>query len=172
MSVRVLPGRRMGTGRHPPVDVRAIVRGVSVVAGPLASRGRRATLGLLLCSDREIAALDRRWLGREGPTNVISFSSPVMDDRERRLGPTAPVAGTLDAAIPAGAPPLHLGDVAVSVDTALREAGPRGRDRRILYLSLHGLLHVLGWDHGDDASWRRMHVVTMRLVRAARRHRG
>jgi len=153
----------------PPLDRQGVARRVSRAASPLASRGRPATLGLLLCPDREIAALNASWLGRRGPTNVISFTSPMMDAATSASGPISPTAGALDRIVGKGASRFHLGDVAVSVDTALAEAGPSGRDDRIVYLALHGLLHVLGWDHEDDASWKRMHQATLALVRGARR---
>lgn len=130
------------------------------VADPLVSGPRTAQLSLLLCSDRVIQDLNRRWLGRDRPTSVIAFPSPALEAHTSRTGPLDPVPGVLDPFVEAG-PPSHLGDVAVSVDTARRESRT---DDRILYLALHGLLHVLGWDHDGERAWRRMHRVTLRLL--------
>ena len=81
-----------------------------------------------------MAALNRQYRGREGPTDVLSFS--MMEDPDGEASP--PVFES-----------VMLGDVVVSVDTALREAkdleeffeGTVGR------LMIHGILHLLGHDH-------------------------
>jgi probable rRNA maturation factor len=164
MPVRVLVSRRIHRSLEPPLDHLALRRRVARASSDLLGGGRRGQVSLLLCSDRVIAGINRDWLEREGPTNVIAFPSPVLQAHTGRIGPLVPSAGVLDACVPAGDPPVHLGDIAVSVDTARREAGASGRDERVVYLALHGLLHVLGWDHEDDASWRRMHRATLRLM--------
>jgi len=164
MPVRVLVSRRIHRTLEPPLDDRAVRRRVSRAAADLLGGDRRGQVSLLLCSDRVIERINRDWLGREGPTNVIAFPSPVLQAHTGRAGPIVPSPGVLDACVPAGVQPAHLGDIAVSADTARREAGAAGRDERVVYLALHGLLHVLGWDHGDDASWRRMHRATLRLM--------
>jgi probable rRNA maturation factor len=161
MPVRVLVSRRIHRTLDPPLDHREVRGRVSRAAAGLLGGDRRGQVSLLLCSDRVIAGINRDWLDREGPTNVIAFPSPVLQTHTGRTGPLAPSAGVLDACVPAGGPPVHLGDIAVSVDTARREAG---HDERVVYLALHGLLHILGWDHEDDASWRRMHRATLRLM--------
>ena len=137
---------------------------MSAAVSGLLGRSRRGQVSLLLCSDRVIRELNLGWLGRDGPTNVIAFPSPVLQAHTQVTGPLAPRPGALDGCVPAAGPPAHLGDIAVSVDTALREAGAVGRDERVLYLALHGLLHILGWDHENDISWRRMHRATLRLM--------
>jgi probable rRNA maturation factor len=49
---------------------------------------------------------------------------------------------------------LELGDIVISLETAARQAPEHGHDLRqeLLFLATHGLLHLLGWDHPDDAS--------------------
>jgi len=86
------------------------------------------TFDLYLVNDRRIAEINFRYLGRSGPTNVISFS---LWERRR----------------PAGHP--HLGEIFISVETARREAREYGLPVRdyLLALALHGLLHLLGYDH-------------------------
>lgn len=165
MSVRVLVSRRIHRRLDPPLDHLALRRCVSAAAGDLLGRGRKGQVSLLLCSDRVIEELNRDWLGREGPTNVIAFPSPALQAHTHVAGPLPPTAGILDACVEAQGPPVHLGDIAVSVDTARREAGASGRDERVLYLSLHGLLHILGWDHGNDRTWRKMHSATLELMK-------
>jgi probable rRNA maturation factor len=52
------------------------------------------------------------------------------------------------------AEPLELGDIVISLDTAARQASEHGHslERELLFLASHGLLHLLGWDHPDEAS--------------------
>jgi len=139
---------------------------VSAAASGLLGRSKRGQVSLLLCSDRVIRELNRDWLKRDRPTNVIAFPSPVLQAHTQVTGPLAPRPGALDGCVLAAGPPVHLGDIAVSVDAALREAGAIARDERVLYLALHGLLHILGWDHVSDISWRRMHRATLQLMPA------
>jgi probable rRNA maturation factor len=105
-----------------------------------------AELSVVLVSDRRIAALNRDFLNRPGPTNVIAF--PM------REGPFAALT------------PGLLGDVVISVATAAREADKAGigLQRRVTELLLHGVLHLAGYDHesGDVSAARRM----------ARKHRA
>lgn len=81
---------------------------------------------LRLVGDGEIAALNREFLGLPGPTNVLSF--PAEDP----------------------ARPDYLGEMALSVDTARREAFLYGQDpaTHMARLLAHGFLHLAGLDHG------------------------
>jgi probable rRNA maturation factor len=88
----------------------------------------RAELSILLVSDREMRTLNRRWRGRDRATDVLSF--PQDDGR-----------GAI------------LGDVVISVDTARRQAAEQGTPlrRETGRLLIHGLLHLLGYDHERSA---------------------
>lgn len=93
-------------------------------------------LSLLLTDDTGISQLNRDYLGRSGATNVIAFP--------QREGEGANPADPL------------LGDVAISVETAGREAQEAGLsfEERLAQLLIHGILHLLGYDHerpGADA---------------------
>lgn len=102
-------------------------------------------LSLTLTSDRAIRALNRDWRGIDAATDVLSFSQ--LEDSGATPSARRSPAGTL------------LGDVVISIDTALaqaREAGvaPASRLRRLL---IHGFLHLLGYDHErSPADARRM----------------
>ena len=93
----------------------------------------RAELSVVLVSDREMQALNRRWRRRDRPTDVLSFA--------QREG-----AGL--------APDGLLGDVVISLDTARRQAKERGESlgREADRLLVHGLLHLLGYDHERSAA--------------------
>ena len=96
-------------------------------------RLERAELSLLLVSDRRMHALNRRWRRRDRTTDVLAFA--------QREGP-------------GGAPDGLLGDVVISVDTTRRQAAERGASlgREGDRLLVHGLLHLLGYDHERSAA--------------------
>jgi probable rRNA maturation factor len=100
------------------------------------------SLGLALTDDAGIAALNAEWRHQEGPTDVLAFAAQEA----------APPAAWGPAA--AGDEPLELGDIVISLDTASRQAQTAGHsvEEELLFLATHGLLHLLGWDHPDEAS--------------------
>ena len=83
-------------------------------------------------SDRAMRELNRRWRGKSGTTDVLSFPSE-QDEFEKAEG-------------------LSLGDVVVSVEQAARQAAEHGLDfeGEVAQLILHGLLHLCGYDHETD----------------------
>lgn len=101
--------------------------------------GGGAVLSLSFVDVDAIAQLNEEYLGKEGPTDVLSF--PIED-----ATPGSPPQPT------AGGPPLHLGDIFISPDVVARHA--RELDVSYgdeLYLMVcHGLLHILGWDHQTE----------------------
>jgi probable rRNA maturation factor len=95
-------------------------------------------LSLSLVSDRAIRALNRTYRGIDSATDVLSFSQI----EQAGVAPADPHIVTNDSALP-------LGDVVISIDTALAQARelrtqPAARIRRLL---IHGFLHLLGYDH-------------------------
>jgi probable rRNA maturation factor len=114
-----------------------------------------AELSVLLCSDAVIHALNRDWRGKDRATDVLSFAQREGEG---------------------GAPAGLLGDVVISLDTAARQARERGETlgRECDRLLIHGLLHLLGYDHERSrAEARRMQARERALGRAlaARRSR-
>ena len=91
---------------------------------------RAAEVGVLVCDDPTIHALNRQYRGKDRPTDVLSF--------------------------PAGAPGAdgapYLGDVAISLDTARRQAAGRRipLERELELLLLHAVIHLSGYDHEAD----------------------
>ncbi|MEM9426518.1 MAG: rRNA maturation RNase YbeY [Pseudomonadota bacterium] len=92
---------------------------------------------VLGCNDRRIADLNAGFRGKPTPTNVLSWPS-----EERG----AQVAGE-EPRRPAGDP--ELGDIALAFETCQQEAAAQGKpyDHHILHLIVHGVLHLLGYDH-------------------------
>jgi probable rRNA maturation factor len=100
-------------------------------------------LSLSLVSDRAIRALNRIYRGIDSATDVLSFSQI----ERAGVAPADPHSVTND-------PALTLGDVVISIDTALAQARelrtqPAARIRRLL---IHGFLHLLGYDHERSAA--------------------
>ena len=102
---------------------------------------------LVLVTDRAIQRLNRDFRGKDQPTNVLAFAE--AEDADAALFEPA------------------LGDVIISVETARREAAEKaGVDPadvssaalldRLIWLTVHGLLHLVGYDHRDDAEEARM----------------
>ena len=96
-----------------------------------------AELSVLLCGDAEIEALNAQYRGVEEATDVLSF--PLLD----------PDAGDAPGAFLFPNGHAALGDVVVSLSTAARQAAERGvrLEEEVQALLVHGLLHLLGFDH-------------------------
>jgi len=133
-------------------------------------------LSLVLAGDRTVRRLNRDFRGLDEATDVLSF--PQMEYRDayrrgREPGASAPrhsrAAGPSPArAADAERPPLALGDVVISVDTARRQAHALGVDQasRLRALLIHGTLHLLGYDHERSAAEaRRMFARERELAR-------
>lgn len=106
-------------------------------------------LSLLLVSDSGIRRLNREFRGKDQATDVLSF--PQLEAAHQPK--PARAAARRDA------PPLALGDIVISIDTARRQARELGEtiSRRVRTLLIHGMLHLLGYDHERSiAEARRM----------------
>jgi len=118
-------------GRRTPALAARLRRSARRVLTAL--RRDRAELSLVLVSDAEMRRLNASWRGKDRPTDVLSFAQGEGDG---------------------GAPPDLLGDVVISVDTARRQAAERGEPlgREAERLLIHGVLHLLGYDHERSAT--------------------
>jgi rRNA maturation RNase YbeY len=112
-------------------------------------------LSLMLTSDRAIRVLNCKYRGKDGPTDVLSFSQ--IETAGRRAPDPLRIVNSKD---------LPLGDVVISIDTALRQARELGvaPATRLRTLLAHGFLHLLGYDHErSPADARRMFARQRRL---------
>jgi probable rRNA maturation factor len=93
-------------------------------------------LAIMLTDDAGIRALNSTWRGLDKPTNVLSFPA---------LQPEGPV-GPDDA-------PRMLGDIAIAYETTRKEADDEQKpfDHHLSHLAVHGFLHLIGYDHENDA---------------------
>lgn len=94
-------------------------------------------LSLRLTDDAEIEDLNAQYRQQNKPTDVLAFAALESDLPD--LGEIA-------------TEPLYLGDIVISVDTAVRQAMQQGHplQTELAWLAAHGLLHLIGWDHPDD----------------------
>ncbi|SIT83994.1 probable rRNA maturation factor [Pontibaca methylaminivorans] len=101
----------------------------------------RFGIALLGCDDARIAALNAAFRGQEQATNVLSW--PLRDRAPEREGARP--------ALP-GAEECELGDIALAFDTCTAEARAAGRalSDHVTHLVVHGVLHLLGYDHLRD----------------------
>jgi probable rRNA maturation factor len=93
-------------------------------------------LGVSLADDAGQQRLNREWRGVDRPTNVLAFSAWEPG------APTPPDA------------PLLLGDVVLAFETVAREADEQGKPfaDHLSHLVVHGVLHLMGYDHDTDAA--------------------
>jgi len=103
----------------------------SVLAEVGLTGGEASELSIVFSDDAHVGALNAQWRGKDKPTNVLSF--PAF--------PT--IRGVL--------PPM-LGDVVLAAETVGREAAVEGKplEHHISHLVIHGVLHLLGFDHLND----------------------
>ncbi len=108
-------------------------------------KGSASEVSLLLTDDEEIAGLNKTWRNRDGATNVLSFrlGAPHCND-----GPTV------------------LGDVVLARETVVREAAARGipAGQHAAHLVVHGVLHLMGYDHASDREAGEMEDLEMRIL--------
>jgi probable rRNA maturation factor len=108
-------------------------------------RKKPASLDLLFADDAVMSRLNRRHLGKDEPTDVLSFDDGEPDDDGR----------------------LRLGDLAVGLETARRTAAERGIsfEAEVAFYALHGLLHLLGRRDDDDGERAAMLAEQLGIMR-------
>jgi probable rRNA maturation factor len=157
--IRVL----VADGRGRPVRAPALTRWLARVA-PARARG---TVHVALVSDRRVRALNRRYLRKDCTTDVLSFPAQAPPSREGsralRRRTTAPPGRRGRTATRTAA--VLVGDIVIARGVARRQARAAGHSEaaELRLLALHGLLHLLGYDHEKDGG--RMQRLERRLRR-------
>lgn len=102
----------------------------------------RLNLAVALIDDRAMRRLNYQFRGRAKPTNVLSFAA-------------------LDRGKPAPGAPFHLGDIALAFGVIAAEAGKQRKsvNDHLCHLVVHGVLHLLGYDHETEADAARMETL-------------
>ncbi len=148
----------------------------AVLAAAVAAAGapEGATVTLTLSDDAELAALNAEHMGKEGPTDVLSFPllPPSAFPPHAGQDPTVREAAEPFALPPGEAP--HLGDIIVSVERAIEQAegGAGGQTSDVRWapadelrlLITHGALHLCGWDHAEPEEEAAMRALERRLL--------
>jgi probable rRNA maturation factor len=119
--------------------VRAAIRAAAVRAPG------RGEVNVLLTDDAAVRALNRDWRGIDKPTNVLSFPAPT--------------------ARPSGAP-APIGDIAIACETVHREAAADEKPflHHLAHLTVHGYLHLLGYDHQTDSEAEAMEALEREIL--------
>ena len=145
-------------GIRSPLPMAALVRAITA-ALDATDAPRPASIGLILADDAELAGLNARHMGKDGPTDVLSF--PLLTGPEVHF------------ALPPGHR-QHLGDIVVSVERA-REQAEQGRGGQtgdvrwsaadeLRLLVTHGTLHIMGMDHAEPDEEAQMRGLEQRLL--------
>ena len=137
----------------------------------LAERAGRATLAILGlpvagfsislmgCDDARIAVLNADFRGKPTPTNVLSWPSEERGPEFVGDTPEPPQPGNQDD-------PDPLGDIAIAWETCAREAEAQGKPMtdHVAHLIVHGILHLLGYDHIEDEDAALMEALEVRIL--------
>lgn len=137
--------------------LKRLQEGIDAVAD-LNGLAEEAEVDLTIVDDEEIHELNRQYRGMDKPTDVLSFALDEGEEDEPEL---------------IGGPEEHLyGDIIISAETALRQAEEYGHglEREMTYLAVHGMFHLLGYDHmteEDKAEMRAKEEEALRAINLA-----
>ena len=152
VALRVACARARGYARALRADANRLLAALGLT---------RTELSVIMVDDRTIQGLNREFRGTDSPTDVLSFSQiEEVGARASNLHQLVDLPGTI------------LGDVVISIDTALRQASqyrvtPAERLRTLL---IHGTLHLIGYDHERSrVDARRMFARERELIDAVSR---
>ncbi|HEY8368755.1 MAG TPA: rRNA maturation RNase YbeY [Thermodesulfobacteriota bacterium] len=120
-----------------------------------AARPEGGELSVVLVDDPTIAHLNATYRGTPRPTDVLAF--PQLDvpaGTQRGRGFASPERRGVSGGPAKPVPPTPIGDVVISMETARRQARERGRpiEEEVGALLVHGVLHLLGYDHERSAA--------------------
>lgn len=119
-----------------------IVTAVLQKAAEIHALAPQTEVSVVLADDPYIREINRDYRGKDRATDVLSFALNEGDEPDIIDGPEE----------------LLLGDIIISLETAERQAGEFGHslERELAYLTVHGMLHLLGFDHEDEAERQTM----------------
>ncbi|MGA7953619.1 MAG: rRNA maturation RNase YbeY [Gloeobacterales cyanobacterium] len=121
----------------------------------LVPKPEEAELTLRFTDDAEMQQLNQTYRSKDEPTDVLSFA--VLEDEL-----------FLKDMYPESPEPQYLGDIVIAVPYANKQCQSKGHSlvEELIWLSLHGLLHLLGWDHQEDSSFTAMILRQHQLLEA------
>jgi probable rRNA maturation factor len=116
--------------------------------------GAEVEIGLLIATGERVKELNRDYLGEDAPTDVLAFSA--MEEKEADQSPFIHPPDGL----------LHLGEVIIAYPQAVLQAAEHGHrlKKELAVLLIHGVLHLLGYNHDQPDSARRMRAREAELL--------
>ena len=117
------------------------------------------SISVMGCDDARIAALNADFRGKPAPTNVLSWPSEERGAEYVGEAPALPEPGDADD-------PDSLGDIAIAWETCAREAKDQGKPMadHVTHLLVHGVLHLLGYDHVENEDAALMEALEVRIL--------
>lgn len=130
-------------------DVQATITAAYNATGNRITDVAGREVALVLTSDADVRALNAQFRGKDKPTNVLSFPSEDASSIQAITGETLP-----------------LGDVVIAYETVMREAREEGKPplHHLSHLTVHGLLHLAGYDHETDEDAERMEALEREIL--------
>ncbi len=121
---------------------------------------RQVEMSIQLADDATVHSLNRDWRNKDKPTNVLSF--PMLDADALDIVVAADGAANLDT----DAPEILLGDIVLAYQTCATEAAEKNISlaHHMQHLVVHGTLHLLGYDHDDDAAANAMESLEIDIL--------
>jgi probable rRNA maturation factor len=135
--------------QNEPAPEAVIQRAIAAAAESVDTDVGDAELAVMLTDDPGIRTLNSNWRGIDKPTNVLSFPA-LQPEGARKPG---------DA-------PRMLGDIAIAYETTRREADAEGKpfEHHLSHLAIHGFLHLIGYDHENDADAEEMESLEAEIL--------
>lgn len=129
------------------------------VLADLGLPGQGFEISLLGCDDARIAALNTDFRGKPQPTNVLSWPSDERAADQDGDAPDPVEPGSVEM-------PEELGDIAIAWETCTREAAEQGKpvEDHVMHLLVHGVLHLLGYDHVRERDAALMESTETRIL--------
>lgn len=122
-----------------------------------------AEVSLIFADEPTIAALNHQFMGKTGPTDVLSFP---IDFEDEPTGRVPDAGGSGPGEEPTSEIPQLIGDIVICPAVAARNALEHevSFEDEVALLVVHGVLHLLGWDHVDDEEAERMEARERELL--------
>jgi len=135
-----------------PADYETIIRTVINRIAEEFALGEEVEVSVLFVDDAEIQTMNRDYRGKDTPTDVLSFALEEGEEPEIQDGPAE----------------VLLGDIIISVETMLRQAEDYGHPatRELAFLTTHGMLHLLGYDHETEEERQEMRELEEEILQS------
>lgn len=157
---------QFANGRRGVPHARSLTEWATVAAAQRPARNATADLTIRVVGAAESRRLNRTWRGKDKPTNVLSFpSDPVYPPHLLRPLPRSRGRAGRGRSS-ATTTPLQLGDLAICAPVVAREAREQGKPATAhwAHMVMHGVLHLLGYDHENDRDAELMEARERKLL--------